>query len=72
MQAWLPIMLSAAMLAVSAGYRSDRVRAWLDPDSDLQGIGYPHQWRMQEGNHDFDFWNKAMPAALEWLAGRTA
>lgn len=31
---------AAAMLAVSAGYRSDRVRAWLDPDSDLQGIGY--------------------------------
>ncbi len=31
---------AAAVLAVSAGYRSDRVRAWLDPDSDLQGIGY--------------------------------
>lgn len=31
---------AAAMLAVSAGYRSDRVRAWLDPDSDLLGIGY--------------------------------
>jgi cell division protein FtsW len=31
---------AAAIMAVSAGYRSDRVRAWLDPDSDLQGIGY--------------------------------
>jgi len=31
---------AAAMLAVSAGYRSDRVRAWLSPDSDVLGIGY--------------------------------
>lgn len=41
-----------------------------DYHTHLQSIGYPHQWRTQEGNHDFDFWNKAMPAALEWLAGR--
>ncbi len=38
----------------------------------LQAIGYPHQWRTQKGSHDFDFWNKAMPAALEWLTGRIA
>jgi cell division protein FtsW len=31
---------AAAMLAVSAGYRSDRVRAWLSPDSDVLGTGY--------------------------------
>ena len=43
-----------------------------DYHTHLQAIGYPHQWRTQEGNHDFNFWNKAMPAALEWLAGRTA
>jgi len=30
----------AAMLAVSAGYRSDRVRAWLSPDTDVLGTGY--------------------------------
>ena len=28
------------MLAVSAGYRSDRVRSWLDPSADAQGAGY--------------------------------
>ncbi|MUL65365.1 putative lipid II flippase FtsW [Mycobacterium sp. CBMA 234] len=36
----LAAVAAAAMFAVSAGYRSDRVRAWLDPDSDLLGIGY--------------------------------
>ena len=31
---------AAAILAVSAGYRSDRVRSWLDPSADAQGAGY--------------------------------
>ncbi len=31
---------AAAVLAVSAGYRSDRVRSWLDPAADAQGSGY--------------------------------
>jgi len=31
---------AAAVLAVSAGYRSDRVRSWLDPSADAQGSGY--------------------------------
>jgi cell division protein FtsW len=31
---------AAAVLAVSAGYRSDRVRSWLDPGADAQGSGY--------------------------------
>ncbi len=31
---------AAAILAVSAGYRSDRVRSWLDPSADAQGSGY--------------------------------
>lgn len=33
-------MTAAAVLAVSAGYRSDRVRSWLDPNADAQGAGY--------------------------------
>ncbi|CDP89338.1 cell division protein FtsW [Mycolicibacterium farcinogenes] len=33
-------VLAAAVLAVSAGYRSDRVQSWLDPAADGQGIGY--------------------------------
>lgn len=36
----LAAIAAAAMLAVSAGYRSDRVRAWLSPDSDVLGTGY--------------------------------
>lgn len=36
----LAVILSAAVLAVSEGYRSDRVRSWLDPTADVQGSGY--------------------------------
>jgi cell division protein FtsW len=34
------VMAAAAVLAVSEGYRSDRVRSWLDPAADSQGSGY--------------------------------
>lgn len=33
-------MSAAAVLAVSAGYRSARVQSWLDPSADAQGSGY--------------------------------
>ena len=36
----LATVVAAAVLAVSAGYRSDRVRSWLDPSADAQGAGY--------------------------------
>jgi cell division protein FtsW len=36
----LAVMSAAAVLAVSAGYRSDRVQSWLNPDADAQGSGY--------------------------------
>jgi cell division protein FtsW len=36
----LAAITAAAVLAVSAGYRSDRVRSWLDPSADAQGAGY--------------------------------
>ncbi|MGV0749931.1 putative lipid II flippase FtsW [Mycolicibacter heraklionensis] len=34
------IVAAAAIMAVTEGYRSDRVRSWLDPDADVQGAGY--------------------------------
>jgi cell division protein FtsW len=34
------VMISAAILAVSEGYRSDRVQSWLNPGADAQGSGY--------------------------------
>jgi cell division protein FtsW len=34
------VMLSAAVLAMSEGYRSDRVQSWLNPGDDSQGSGY--------------------------------
>ncbi len=37
---WSPSSVSAAMLAVSEGYRSDRVQSWLNPGADAQGSGY--------------------------------
>ncbi|AFM17913.1 cell division-specific peptidoglycan biosynthesis regulator FtsW [Mycolicibacterium chubuense NBB4] len=34
------VVASGAILAVSAGYRSARVQAWLNPGADAQGMGY--------------------------------
>jgi cell division protein FtsW len=36
----LAAVAAAAVLAVSAGYRSDRVQSWLNPTADSQGSGY--------------------------------
>ena len=36
----LATVAAAAVLAISEGYRSDRVQSWLDPSADLQGAGY--------------------------------
>jgi len=36
----IAVMVSAAVLAVSEGYRSDRVQSWLNPGADTQGSGY--------------------------------
>ncbi|MDT5000965.1 MAG: cell division protein FtsW [Mycobacterium sp.] len=33
-------MMAAAVLAMSEGYRSDRVQSWLNPGADSQGSGY--------------------------------
>src|SRR4051794_12137336 len=34
------VVVAAAILAMSEGYRSDRVQSWLDPGADGQGSGY--------------------------------
>jgi cell division protein FtsW len=34
------VIVTAAVLAMSAGYRSARVQSWLDPSADAQGSGY--------------------------------
>jgi len=36
----IAVVASAAVLAVSDGYRSDRVQSWLNPGADIQGSGY--------------------------------
>jgi cell division protein FtsW len=40
MSSLVAVMASAAVLAVSEGYRSDRVQSWLNPGADTQGSGY--------------------------------
>jgi putative tributyrin esterase len=37
----------------------------------LTRIGYPHEWWVQPGIHDFDFWDRSMPASLKWLTHET-
>ena len=34
------VVVSAAVLAMAEGYRSDRVQSWLNPGADAQGSGY--------------------------------
>lgn len=34
------VFLAGAVLAMSAGYRSDRVRSWINPENDPQDTGY--------------------------------
>jgi hypothetical protein len=29
-------------------------------------MGYPHEWWVEPGVHDFDFWNRAISADLAW------
>ncbi len=33
----------------------------------LDGIDYTHEWHVDHGVHDFEFWNRAMPVAINWL-----
>lgn len=33
----------------------------------LDSLGYPHEWWVRPGVHDFEFWNQALPAGLAWL-----
>lgn len=32
----------------------------------LEGIPYPHTWWVEPGVHNFDFWNRSLPAGLAW------
>ncbi|GBG37165.1 putative lipid II flippase FtsW [Mycobacterium montefiorense] len=36
----LAVIMAGAVLAMSAGYRSDRVRSWINPENDPQDTGY--------------------------------
>lgn len=38
----------------------------------LEEIGYPHEWWIRPGVHDFAFWNLSLPAGLEWLKHKRA
>lgn len=34
----------------------------------LTEMGYPHEWWVEPGIHNFDFWNRAVKAGLTWWA----
>lgn len=33
----------------------------------LSQLGYAHEWWTRPGEHNFAFWNQALPVALDWL-----
>ncbi len=40
MSSLFAVVVAAGILAMSEGYRSDRVQSWLNPGADMQGSGY--------------------------------
>ena len=35
----------------------------------LEDIGYSHEWWVESGEHNFDFWNRSLSASLNWYFG---
>ncbi|MEX1377266.1 MAG: alpha/beta hydrolase family protein [Eubacteriales bacterium] len=52
---------------LACGKEDFLVECNIDYHEHLESIGYAHEWWYENGVHDFDFWNKSMRAALEWL-----
>ncbi len=58
---------NAPRLLLACGSEDILYQPNLDYHRYLDGIGYPHEWWVRPGVHDFDFWNRAMPAGMDWL-----
>jgi len=58
---------NAPRLFLACGSEDFLYKANLDYHNYLTGIGYPHEWWVRPGVHDFAFWNQAVPAGMDWL-----
>lgn len=36
----------------------------------MRGLGFPHEYRVREGGHSFDYWCSALPNALHFLSDK--
>ncbi|MFH1879767.1 MAG: hypothetical protein ABIK64_03125, partial [Bacillota bacterium] len=55
------------LLFLACGTEDFLIKENLNYHNFLAAIGYPHEWWTQPGVHDFEFWNKSLPAGLDWL-----
>ncbi len=51
----------------SCGNQDPMVEANRQMAEKMRGIGLDVTWQEHEGGHDWDFWNAALPGALDWL-----
>lgn len=52
---------------VACGSQDPLVEANRSMAERMRGIGLDVTYREEQGNHDWDFWNQALPQALDWL-----
>ena len=56
-------------LFLSCGTEDFLWRNNLSFHEELEKMGYPHTFWTAPGVHNFDFWNQALPAGLDWCFG---
>lgn len=56
-------------LFLSCGTEDFLWRNNLSFHEELEKMGYPHTFWTASGVHDYDFWNRALPAGLNWCFG---
>lgn len=53
-------------LYIACGTEDSLYQANVNYHEALKRIDYPHEWQTSHGAHDFDFWDRAVTAAMAW------